>query len=403
MQLTHLSLTNFRNFARLDIEIPNEATLILGRNAQGKTSILESIYYIATLSSFHAKRDRELINFIEGRKALSVARIVGDYKKSGKNHRIEIRIIKEKTRNGVDRGRKEVLIDGVKKRAGEVIGQFNAVLFLPQMMQIIEGSPGERRRFLDLLISQTSNKYTENLSEYNKILSQRNALLRQLNEKGGDREQLEFWDERLAKRGAEIIFKRIQVIQELEQIASRIHHELTRSNEVLRFAYDPSFDPISTPQNQMELLDAPTDRSMFSLSQIETGFRQKLDSSQQEEIYRGLTTTGPHRDDMRFLANGISLGTFGSRGQVRTVMMTMKLAEVVWIKEKTGEYPVLLLDEVLAELDETRRSDLLKFVTNGQQALLTTTDLNLFDPKFTVGKKIWRIEEGVLEENDQEN
>ncbi|MBT3240978.1 MAG: DNA replication/repair protein RecF [Chloroflexi bacterium] len=401
MQLKHLSLTNFRNFARLDAAIPDETTLILGRNAQGKTSILEAIYYLATLSSFHAERDRELINFIEGRKPLAVGRIVAEYKKGGQDHQIEIRLIKEKTRNGIDRGRKEVLIDGVKKRNREAIGNFNAVLFLPQMMQIIEGSPGERRRFLDLLISQTSLSYTENLSEYNKVISQRNALLRQLNEKGGDSAQLAFWDERLSKRGAEIILKRIQVIQELEQIAARIHHELTRSNEVLRFAYDPAYDPVSTPENQMSLMDAPTDRSMFALAQIETGFRERLESNRQEEIFRGQTSTGPHRDDMRFLANGISLGTFGSRGQVRTVMMTMKLAEVVWMKEKTGEYPVLLLDEVLAELDEIRRSDLLKYVTNGQQALLTTTDLNLFDPKFTEGKKVWRIEDGVLGDNTE--
>ena len=208
MQLTHLSLTQFRNFARLDIDVPGETVLIVGRNAQGKTSVLEAIYYLATLSSFHAEHDRELINFIEGRKALAVGRIVAEYQKGNRKHRLEIRIIKEKDRNGVARGRKEVLLDGVKKRRREVIGHFNAVMFLPQMMQIVEGSPGERRRFLDLLISQVSPHYTENLIEYGKVLSQRNALLRQLNEKGGDSDQLAFWDERLVKRGAAIIAAR---------------------------------------------------------------------------------------------------------------------------------------------------------------------------------------------------
>lgn len=397
MQLKHLSLTHFRNFSRLDTDVPGDMVLIVGSNAQGKTSILEAVYYLATLSSFHADKSRELINFLEGRKPLAVGRIVADYEKSGSQHKLEIRIIQERTRNGVVRGRKEVLIDGVKKKSREAIGNFNAVIFLPQMMQTIEGSPSERRRFLDLVISQASPHYAENLNDYLKIISQRNALLKQLGEKGGDHSQLDFWDERLVKRGAFIIAERVAAIQELEMLAGPIHNELTRTKEVLRLSYQPAYDPLPKPENQMALIDAPTDRSNISSTKIEAGFMEKLVQLRGQEVVRGQTTIGPHRDEIRFLANSVDLGTYGSRGQVRTAMMTLKLAEVQWMKQKTGEWPVLLLDEVLAELDEGRRQDLLGHVHNGQQTMLTTTDLQMFDPQFVEQAKIWQIEAGKLQ------
>jgi DNA replication and repair protein RecF len=396
MQLNHLSLTQFRNFARLDIDIPDGTVLMVGSNAQGKTSILEAIYFLSTLSSFHAENDRQLINLIESRKQLAVARIVADYTRQGKKHRLEIRIIKEKNRNGVARTRKEVLLDGVKKRSREVIGHFNAVLFLPQMMQVMEGAPQDRRRYFNFALSQTTPQYTENLSEYRKVLTQRNALLKQINETGGDKEQLAFWDERLVKRGAALIYERIQAVQELDQLAGRIHHELTRSGEVLRVDYQPAYDPIPSPENQMTLIDAPTDRSSVKLEEIEAGFLQQLEKVQREEIARGMTTLGPHRDEMRFLSNGMDLGTYGSRGQVRTAMQTMKLAEVAWIKERTGHWPVLLLDEVLAELDEDRRADLLKHLDQSEQALLTTTDLQLFEPELIKEWQLWEVEGGSV-------
>ncbi|MGD8456043.1 MAG: DNA replication/repair protein RecF [Anaerolineales bacterium] len=398
MRLTHLSLTHFRNFARLDFDLPAGTVLVVGGNAQGKTSILEAIYFLATLTSFHAQNDRQLVNLLEGRKELAVARIVAEYKKGERDHRLEVRIIKEQTRNGVDRTRKEVLLDRGKKRAREVIGHFNAVLFLPQMMQVIEGSPQDRRHYLNLALSQVVPHYAENLAEYRKVLTQRNALLKQLGEQGGDREQLSFWDARLVERGAQLIYDRIHAVQELDVIAGRIHHELTRSGEVLRLDYLPAFDPIQKNDDQPVLLDAPIDRSGLKVEKIQEGFLERLALLRREEIARGMTTTGPHRDELRFLSNGIDLGTYGSRGQVRTAMMTMKLAEVAWMKEKTGHWPVLLLDEVLAELDEDRRADLLKRLVHSEQALLTTTDLQLFEPALIENWGIWNLADGVLKD-----
>jgi len=402
MQLTRLSLTNFRNIARMDIAIPEGTTLILGNNAQGKTSILEAIYYLATLTTFHASSDRQLINLVAAKENLAVARIIGEFKKGGHSHRIEVRVIQEPTRNGGPRMRKEILFDGVKKRARDVIGHFNAVLFLPQMMQVIEGSPDERRRYLDLAISQVVPNAAGALNEYGKVVTQRNALLKQLAEQGGDADQLAFWDERLAKRGAQIIHQRIQALAELDLIAGRIHHEITGGSEVLRLDYQPAFDPLPISEQQPALIYTPPDRTHFPAEKIEAKFLEALRSRRRIEIARGVTTIGPHRDEIRFLSNGIDLGTYGSRGQVRTAMMTMKLAEVEWMKHKTGYWPVLLLDEVLAELDEERRGDLVSRVSQSKQSLLTTTDIQLFDPDTIAAWQRWRIHQGTLMENSKE-
>ncbi|MDA1329563.1 MAG: DNA replication/repair protein RecF [Chloroflexi bacterium] len=396
MQLEQLSLTHFRNFARLDVQVPTGSILIVGRNAQGKTSLLEAIYFLATLNSFHAENDRQLVNFLESRKPLGVGRIQATFHKGGGTHKLEVRIIKEQTRNGVDRARKEVLFDGAKKKLGDVVGQFNAVLFLPQMLQIIDGAPSHRRRFIDLALAQVQPHYAETLNEYQSILSQRNALLKQLSESGGDGSQLDFWDERLSRRGAQVLHARLQAIQELDQLAGKLHHDLTRGVEVLRLDFQPSFDPLPAPDGQPDLLSAPQDRSGLSLEKIEAGFRDLLASRRAEHIARGLTPVGPHRDELRFLSNSVDLGSYGSRGQVRTTLLTLKLAEMEWMHARSGHWPVLLLDEVLAELDETRRADLLDRVAQYEQVLLTTTDLNLFTKQFVETAQMWQIDQGRL-------
>ncbi|MBX3045823.1 MAG: DNA replication/repair protein RecF [Anaerolineales bacterium] len=396
MQLKRLSLTHFRNFARLDVEVPQQAVLIVGRNAQGKTSLLEAIYFLATLNSFHAETDRQLINFIEARNPLAVARLQATYERNGREHQLEIRVIKDQTRNG-ERSRKEVLLDGAKKKASEVVGQFQAVLFLPQMLQIIDGTPRHRRRYLDLALAQVQTQYSENLSEFESVLTQRNALLRQLGENGGDLSQLDFWDQRLAARGAQVLAARFRAIQELEQAAARLHHGLTRGAEVLRLSYQPSYDPLPAPAGQRTLLDAPTDRSGVSAEKIETGYLAALQKARREDMARGTTSLGPHRDELRFLGNGVDLGSYGSRGQVRTALLTLKLAELEWMHARSGQRPVLLLDEVLAELDESRRADLLERLrANSDQVLLTTTDFNLFTPEFLDTAARWEIEGGQL-------
>ena len=308
---------------------------------------------------------------------------------------MEVRIIQEQTKVG-QRARKEVLIDGGKLKIGEAVGHFNAVLFLPQMLQIIDGAPRHRRRYLDLALSQVAPHYAEQLSEYESILSQRNALLKQISEGGGDRSQLDFWDERLSLRGAQVLAARFLALKELDVLAGRIHHELTRGAEVLRLSYEPTYDPLPGNGGQRTLMEAPPDRSDISVDKLQTGFRAALEAKRGEEIARGVTSIGPHRDELRFLGNSLDLGSYGSRGQVRTTLLTLKLAEMEWMQARTGRWPVLLLDAVRAELDEARRADLLGRLSRDRQVLLTTTDVDLFTPEFLDSAQQWRIEDGQL-------
>jgi len=295
--------------------------------------------------------------------------------------------------------RKEMLLDGLKHKANQMIGQFNAVLFLPQMLRVIEGAPDDRRRYLNLSIAQVTAGYAEALAEYGRSLTQRNALLKQLGERGGDAAQLIFWDEKLAAAGAQLIHARIQAVQELGRLAARLHSELTRGSEVLRLAYQPAYDPLPPPPGQYHLpMDGLIDRSAISLEQIRQGFLASLVRLRNEEIARGVTTIGPHRDELRFLGNGIDLGIYGSRGQVRPDMLALNLAAVDWMQARTGEWPVLLLDEVLAELDTQRRGDLLERLSQCEQALLTTTDLDLFAPQFVNRSTVWVVKAGRVEE-----
>ena len=215
-----------------------------------------------------------------------------------------------------------------------------------------------------------------------------------LNERAGNADQLEVWDETLARLGAQIIQWRIAAVQELEKEAARVHLELTHGDEVLRLAYEPAYDP--SPKIALKL-DAPVDRSGIELKDIERGFLDRLRGLRSEEIARGVTTIGPHRDELRFLANKIDLGDYGSRGQIRTALLSLKLAEVAWIKSRTAQWPVILLDEVMAELDLGRRADLLKFLGETEQSLLTATDLHMFTPEFVEEAKVWRVKSGKVE------
>jgi DNA replication and repair protein RecF len=355
------------------------------------------VNYLSAFNSYLAQNDRQLIHFLELESNPAVTRLVADYQKDDRKHHLEVRLILEKTFENGGRLRKEILLDGVKKNIHDAIGHFTSVIFLPQMIQILEGSPDERRRYLNTAISQAVPGYSLKLSDYNQALSQRNALLKMLFERRGDPEELRYWDELLTQKGAFIIQKRIQAIHEIEIHAARIHSRLTNGLEILRLDYRPAFDPIPQAEDQYSLpLQTPVLRNGINEERIRNGFQERLLSLRAEEIARGVTTIGPHRDDVRFLSNGLDLGDFGSRGQMRTALLSLKLAEVAWLKDKTGHLPVMLLDEILAELDIRRRADLLAFLLEQEQSLLTTTDLDLFSAEFVQQSTLWHVEDGKV-------
>ncbi len=399
MYLTALSITNFRIFSRLEVEMPRRILLLIGDNAQGKTSFLEAIHLFAALTSSQAQSDRQLINFVALKESVPVARLVAKFERNDGTHQMEIRLILETNVNGNGRLRKEILIDGVKRNLQTALGKFNAVIFLPQMMRILEGGPEERRRFLDVALAQAFPEYARVLGEFNQALSQRNALLKQLFEKKGDVEQLNYWDEIIADRGAVIIHNRLCAIHELDSIAERQHNLLSNGKENLKIVYTPSFDPLAGSTSPSKLYTPITNsKKEIDLEEIRSGFAKKLQDLRKEEISRGVTTIGPHRDDLRAFSNGIDLGIYGSRGQTRSAILSLKLAELNWLNERVGEWPVLLLDETLAELDIKHRADLLHAVCNCDQAILTTSDLHLFPNEFLSQCIMMTMQNGNIEQ-----
>lgn len=398
MLLTHLSLTNFRNFIRLETELPVGPTVLFGSNAQGKTNLLEAIHYLTGIPPVQARSDRQLINFLAMQQPSPFARIAAEVKASNRLQRVEIRILLEDSRENRElRTRKEALLNGVKRRMRELAGAFNAVLFVPQDMRVPEGTPGERRRHLDAVLSQADPTYAKALAEYSRVLSQRNALLKQLLDRNAQEDQLEFWDHRLADLGATLIRTRALGLRDLEAYARPVHKTLTAGGTTLRFEYLPAYNPLQGKGIQMELPAAsPVEWAAVGRDQIYQGMLSSLQENRPAQIARGATLSGPHRDDFRFLADGIDLRYYGSRGENRSAMLAAKLAEVEWLKERTGEWPVLLFDEVLAELDTDRRKALLDCVGAAQQAILTTADLDMFNQSFLNQATIWEIADGRI-------
>jgi DNA replication and repair protein RecF len=397
MQLRHLSLTNFRNFARLETDLSSGPTLIVGANAQGKTSLLEAIGYLATANSVHASSDRQLINFLTLQDPAPFSRLLAEVQRGDRLHRIEIRLIAS---GSGEEGRlqKEVLLNGIRRRTADLSSGLNAVLFQPHDLVIIEGAPAERRRYLDNAISQADAEYATSHHEYARVVTQRNALLRQLQESRRGDEQLDFWDEQLAELGSQLMRARALALAELERLAAPLFSVLTRSQEALSLEYVPSLTGLQPEGGQ---LDLPLARAPLPSARSRSALRESLVQAagrlRPEEIARGMTLFGPHRDELRITSNGLDLRTYGSRGQNRTAMLALKLAEAAWLRQHTGETPVLLLDEVLAELDTRRREDLLTRVFEADQALLTSADLSMFPPAFQHRAAIWMIEGGRLQ------
>lgn len=397
MRLIHLSLTNFRNYLRLELDLPPQITLLQGGNAQGKTNVLEAIYYLSAASSPQAEAERQLINWGAWEEDLPFARLTADIEE-GSLRRLEMTLLPSPQGDL----RKEIKINGVKRRVTDLLGLLKVVIFLPQDVDLIAGSPSPRRRYLSALISQVDRAYPRALQEYERLLSQRNHLLRRLRERA-DFAQLEFWDERLVERGSEIIAARLRGVSALNDLAKEIHLQLTGGEEGLRLFYKSSL-PLeegtrSPYQLPLDMLHHPASQMLqpqLPVEEIANLFHQRLREGRREEVERGLTLVGPHRDDLRFFIGGMDLTIYGSRGQQRTCALSLKLAQVGLIRKETGEEPILLLDDVMSELDPARREYLLASIGE-EQVIITATELAPFSPEFLARATLFRIAEGRVE------
>lgn len=399
MFVEHLSLTNFRNYARLELGVPTDKPIVLhGANAQGKTSLLEAIYYLAAARSPYTTSDRQLMHWRAETEMLPFARISADVRSRKVSlARIEITLMLESGADGT-RMRKVIKLNGVDKRVMDIIGLVNVVLFLPQDLTLIEGAPSERRRFMDNTLGQVENTYLQALDTYERILPQRNALLRRIAERQADPRELGYWDEQLTASGSIIIAERQRFLRELEFGAQRAHLDLTGRGEVLTLRYMPSFIPTmqANGQRSFDMLGLDLHRELTA-EQIAPQFAQRLQNDARESIERGVTLSGPHRDELRLMINERDCGLYGSRGQARTAVMAMKLAELDWMREQIGEEPILLLDEVVAELDAQRRAYLLERIDGRAQTLMTTTELDIFTRSFLDRSAVWKVTDGQIE------
>ena len=396
MRLNSLSLTNFRNYVRLELRLPGRLTVLQGANAQGKTALLEAIHLLATGRSPRAGAERELINWLALESALPYARLEAEMGEGREAQKLELVLELVPGGNGNGIVRKQVRINGVPKRALDLVGRLRVVLFLPEDISLVAGAPAERRRYLDIMLCQVAPAYTRALAEYNRALAQRNALLRRLRDEGGDPGQLAFWDGQMAEHGGVLLHRRAQAVNDLDRLAAERHRDLTGGAERLRLAYLPSPDPARTTAARPPAEGNSVAYDGMSREQIARWLSGLLLGARGRDIAAGSSLIGPHRDDLAFSVEAHDLRTFGSRGQQRTGALALKLAEVQMMREETGDTPLLLLDDVMSELDATRRQAMLAALAEVDQALVTTTDWSDFTPELLAQARQWRVEAGTL-------
>ena len=359
MFIKRLQMLNYRNYNALDIELCPNVNVFMGDNAQGKTNILEAIYYCAFAKSHRTSKDKELINWNGEHAFISV-----DVGRERLDKRIDISILKD--------GKKSIRINKIKiKKIGELFGNFNVVMFSPEDLRIIKDSPGVRRKFIDMELCQLNPKYYYNLVQYNKVLNERNILLRNRNTSS---EMLEIYDMQLVEFGYNIIRERIKYIESLNKYAEKIHSDITSGKEKINFKY------ISTIKD---------------LENIKENFYTLLEKNRSKDCDRGITSIGPHRDDFFVYINDIDTKSYGSQGQQRTAVLTMKFSSLEIIKELTGEFPVLLLDDVLSELDFNRKKYILS--TIGQiQTVITCTGIEELYEYLDEKAKVFKVKNGEI-------
>jgi len=377
LYFTKIKLINYRNFSNISLDPAPNLNIFIGRNAQGKSNILEAISLLVRGTSYKTNDDKQLINWNSKASYLS-----GEIKKNEENFLLSLSLEKKIESSNRIRLIKIIKINQNIQRRSVLNREFKGVVFSPEHLQIIKGPPSLRRRFLDEQISQIYPLYSRYLSEYERILEQRNNILR----KGGSRrevkENLLVWDPQLVKRGSFLTVTRFRFLKKMNYLANQYYQEITQGRESLSLSY------------QSKVIE---DLKEEEMSLVEEKFREKIERGKEKELDYQTTLYGPHRDDFLVFINGANVSSYGSQGQQRTAILSLKLGEVDLIKEREGVYPIFLLDDVMSELDEERRHFLLNLIINkGMQTFITSINLDYFNSEVKEKGKIFQVEGGKV-------
>lgn len=370
MYLQHIHLYHYRNYTNQQIDLNRGINILIGENGQGKTNLLEAIYYLATGGNFRGNKDLELIEWNQ-----NYFRLLGQLKKDGSERCYDLDIYVDNEK------RKQLKINGVKyKSMSELHDYLRVVLFSPDDLKIVKGSPAERRRYMDIIMCQLDRSYHRLIHDYERVVQQRNNLLKELQYRQQNRGQLDVWNNYLIEYGSQIIYKRIQFLKLLVPLARRVQQELTQQKERFTVTYHCSMGAIGD----------------FSVEQIKSLFRKIVEQKTGEEVLRGTTLWGPHRDDLIFYLNGMDLKRYGSQGQQRTGILSLKMAEIQTFYQYYGEYPLLLLDDVMSELDDSRRHYLIEMVKKNKiQTIITGANIELLTEEIAKDE-IFSVKEGKI-------
>lgn len=375
MKLTNLQLQNFRNYESVQLEFTDGVHVFIGENAQGKTNLMESIYALAMTKSHRTTNDKELIGWNK-----EFATIKGTVEKTATKTNLELQFSKK--------GKIAKVNYLEQKRLSSYLGNLNVILFAPENLTLVKGSPQNRRKFVDMELGQMSSLYLYDLVEYNRVLKQRNTYLKQLAiKKKQPDEYLEVLSEMLSELASKIVFHRLDFMKQLEALAIPIHDQLSLGREKFSVSY----------QATIPLEDGLTP------SQMKEIYINQFKKNQTREANQATTLIGPHRDDLIFYLNEVPVQTYGSQGQQRSTVLSLKLAEIELMKLSTGEYPLLLLDDVLSELDDDRQTHLIKAIENKVQTFITTTSLDGIKQQFINEPVVIPIEKGTILKTESEN
>jgi DNA replication and repair protein RecF len=383
MRIRSLQLSDYRNFERLDLELPADASVFVGENAQGKSNLLEAVYLLATMRSLRAETDAQLIRLDALSGVLPATRVVADIENRDAPLRLEVVVTARPGAQGPI-GTKTVKVNGVAKRLSDAVGRVAAVLFTADDLDLLTGAPSGRRRFIDIALGQLNPQYSAARQRYERVLQQRNHLLKRIRENEARPDELTFWDDEMSASGALVLRHRATELLELGTRAAEFHSALA-PGDTLVIQYEPRLE---TPGLSLAASEAP---------EVAAAFREALSRSLQRDIAAGMTLVGPHRDDLRFTLNNTSAGAFASRAQQRTIALALRLAEARLLTVRRGDPPVLLLDDILSEMDSARRRSVMDALGDIDQMLVTGTDWDRFPPEFLASAATFEVRDGTVQ------